>query len=592
MTPREELVPAGDASAEALEGAAAPFEVRDLLGALHSERVLEPIDVQLAELCVRRGDTGEEALAVALAAALVSRARREGHSALTLEQLVRQARGLVRVVVQSIEAAGAPVPDGLPDGDEGWWHERLSRSAIVSDGVTPPVVPLVLRDGLVQFRRYFDAEQRIATTVQRLLQLSAQTGGDAFSIITGGPGTGKTTRVAELLVELTLKRPGVRVALAAPTGKAAARLTDSIRQRLERLAADTGRRIEFPGEARTLHRLLGYSPQRDTFRYSATDPLDEDLVIVDEASMVDVLLLDALLKALRPHARLMLVGDHNQLASVDAGDVLGALCRAAQSAGPGSPLGDRITWLTKSWRFAEHPAIGTLAQEILAGDAEGVLRVCGDDAAGEVRLRPPAATADALVEPVVGHLERCLAAESPEALLDALDGFRILAPEREGRMGVNGINAAVERWLARRGHAVQEHWYHRRPVLVTANDYVTGVFNGDLGVVWRDGDTVAVHFRANDGSIRAVAPLRLPVTETAWAMTVHKAQGSEFDDVLVVVPDYDSRVMSRELLYTAATRARRGVTLVASDAAIGLAVGRTTGRTSGLEGRLREAMGG
>jgi exodeoxyribonuclease V alpha subunit len=444
---------------------------------------------------------------------------------------------------------------------------------------------------MLQFRRYFDAEGRIAATVQRLLQLSADSGGDAFSIITGGPGTGKTTRVAELLVQLTLERPGVRVSLAAPTGKAAARLTDSIRQRLERLTAETGRRTEFPGEARTLHRLLGYSPQRDTFRATAADPLDDDLVIVDEASMVDVLLLDALLKALRPRARLMLVGDHNQLASVDAGDVLGALCRAAQVAGPGTALGDSVTWLTRSWRFAEHPAIGTLAEAILSGDADGVLRVCQDDGAGEVRMRPPAANTDALVEPVAEHLERCLAADTPAALLDALDGFRILAPEREGRLGVHGINAAVERWLARRGHAVNDLWYHGRPVLVTANDYVSGVFNGDVGVVWREQGKVGVHFRANDGSVRALAPLRLPATETAWAMTVHKAQGSEFDDVLVVIPEYDSRVMSRELLYTAATRARRSVTLVASAGGIRAAVGRSTGRTSGLEARMRETMG-
>lgn len=579
------------ADEEPRDTSVAPFEVRDLLGALHSERLLDSIDVQLAELCVRRGEAGEEALAVALATALLSRARREGHSALTLGQLVDEAREAVRLVERALEAAGAPLPDLLPSGDEPWWGDVLARSAVVNDGRTAPVLPLVLRDGLLQFRRYFDAEGRIATTVQRLLQLSAETGGDAFSIVTGGPGTGKTTRVAELIVDLSIKQPGLRVALAAPTGKAAARLTDSIRQRLERVATETGRRIEFPGEARTLHRLLGYSPQRDTFRANADTPLDDDLVIVDEASMVDVLLLDALLKGLKPGARLMLVGDHNQLASVDAGDVLGALCRAAQDAGAEGALGGAVTWLEKSWRFAEHPAIGTLAAAILAGDAEGVLRVCGDGEVGEVQLRPPAASTDALVEPIAAHLEKCLAAEGPGALLDALEGFRILAPEREGRMGVNGINAAVERWLARQGHAVSEPWYHRRPVLVTANDYLTGVFNGDVGVVWREAGKVAVYFRANDGALRAIAPLRLPVTETAWAMTVHKAQGSEFDDVLVVIPERDSRVMSRELLYTAATRARRGVTLVASDSAIRGAVARTTGRTSGLEGRLREAMG-
>lgn len=569
----------------------APFEVRDLLSALHGERMLESIDVQLAELCVRRGDIGEEGMALALATALTSRARREGHSALTLDQLARQARSAVATVIAAVEAAGAPVPDTLPDGDESWWNARLGASRIVSDGTTTR--PLVLRDGLLQFHRYFDAERRIARHVQRLVQASAKTGGDAFSIITGGPGTGKTTQVARMLVELSEKRPGLRVALAAPTGKAAARLTDSIRQRLDQIEKETGTRAPFPGEARTLHRLLGYHPQHDTFRFNANDPLDDDLVIVDEASMVDVLLLDALLRALKPGARLMLVGDHNQLASVDAGDVLGALCRSALAEPEGTPLRDRVDWLTHSWRFAQHPAIGTLAEAILSGDADAVLRTCTDDSTSETTLRPPAPDTDALVEPIVPNLERCLAATTPGELLDALDAFRILAPEREGRLGVSGINAAVERWLSKRGHSVKDHWYHGRPVLVTANDYTTGVFNGDIGVVWRDDESgrAMVHFRANDGTIRGLAPTRLPACETAWAMTVHKSQGSEFDDVMVVVPDYESRVMSRELLYTAATRARRGVTLVGSHAAIRAAVGRTTGRMSGLEARLLEAKG-
>jgi hypothetical protein len=261
--------------------------------------MLESIDVQLAELCVRRGEIGEEALAVALATALTSRARREGHSALARPAGAAGAQ-CVALVIAAVEEAGGPVPDTLPSGDEGWWRDVLGASRIVSDGTTTR--PLVLRDGLLQFHRYFDAERRIARHVQRLVQVSARTGGDAFSIITGGPGTGKTTQVAKLLVDLSVARPGLRVALAAPTGKAAARLTDSIRQRLDQIEKETGTRAPFPGEARTLHRLLGYHPQHDTFRFNANDPLDDDLVIVDEASMVDVLLLDALLRALKPGA--------------------------------------------------------------------------------------------------------------------------------------------------------------------------------------------------------------------------------------------------------------------------------------------------
>ena len=575
--------------AAAGDGDLPPFGVRDMLAAMHKARICEPVDVQLAELCVRRSDEGADwAMAAAVATAIASRARREGHSAITLAQLARQARAAMSVVSAAVVSEGGS-PDVLPDGDAMWWGEVLGTSSLMGDGNV--FTPLVLNGDSLQFRRYFDAERRIARHVQRLVTMESDAGGRSFSIITGGPGTGKTTRVAKMLVDLRSNQPGLRVALATPTGKAAARLTESIRQRLDAIAKETGVRSEFPGEARTLHRLLGYSPQNDTFRRNATDPLDNDIVIVDEASMVDVLLLDALLKALKPGAALILVGDHNQLASVDAGDVLGSLCRTALASPAGSPMRDSVTWLTTSWRFKEHPAIGRLAEAILGGDGDEVLRTCADDQTHDVQLRPPAPSTDALLEPLVPSLERCLAATNPAELLDALDAFRILAPEREGRMGVSGINAAVERWLAKRGHAVQELWYHARPVLVTANDYTTGVFNGDVGVVWRQDGRSLVHFRANDGTIRAIAPVRLPSVETAWAMTVHKSQGSEFDDVMVVVPEYESRVMSRELLYTAATRARRGVTLVGSSAAIRAAFARSTGRTSGLEARMVEAMG-
>jgi exodeoxyribonuclease V alpha subunit len=587
-----------------VDAAPSTEELRDLLHAMHRARLLEPVDVQLAELLVRRGDlAGPAGVALALATAFTSRARREGHSAVTLSQLVQHARfaertlatqdeardGTARAAAEGGERVAGPLT-GCALGEESWWRRELLASAHVGDGVS--LTPLVLRGDLLQFKRYHEAEQRIATFVQRRMATRVEGTVAPFSIITGGPGTGKTTRVAQTLVELTERYPGVRVALAAPTGKAAARLTESIRQRMDVVVRDTGVRSPMPAEARTLHRLLGYSPQTDTFRSSASDPLADDLVIVDEASMMDVLMLEALLRALKPGARLMLVGDHNQLASVDAGDVLGALCRSAQLGGPGSPLYDAVTWLTTSWRFAEHPAIGTLAQAILDGDADGMLAVCGDPTTPDVQLRPSAPTTEALLEPVLPSLERCLAATSPHDLLEALDAIRILAPEREGRMGVHSINASVERWLARRGLAVQEAWYHRRPVLVTANDYTTGVYNGDVGVVWRDeaSGRVAVHFRTNDGTVRAIAAARLPMVETAWAMTVHKAQGSEFDHVLVVVPDAESRVMSRELLYTAVTRARRGVTVVGNPATIRLAVGRRTGRTSGLAERLREAL--
>ncbi len=555
---------------------------------------MDPLDVQVASMLVRRSaETGERGVAIVLAAMLTSRALRDGHSALTLAQLTRQAGDLQT-------GAQHPLLQPLPLRDGTWWLTHLGASELVGTGQL--VTPLVLRDGLLQFHRYFAAEQRIAERIRALLAEPAGGAGadlapgaaPAFSIITGGPGTGKTTRVAATLVAMVTATPGLRVALAAPTGKAAARLTESIRQRITSDDAATGAPADVLRalrdlEARTLHRLLSYNGETDTYRRSAANPLPYDLVIIDEASMVDVLLLDAVLQALRPGARLMLVGDHHQLSSVEAGDVLGVLCRAASIAVPGAPLHRSVTRLTTSWRFADDAGIGSMARAILAGDGDAAL-AAGRAASAEtgvatVRVVSPDALTSQF-EPVIPHLERCLAATTSEALLQELDAFRLLSPEREGRWGVRGLNAAVERWLARHGRAVHEPWYHGRPVLVTANDYATQVFNGDVGVVWKEDGRATVHFRAIDGSIRAIAPGRLPAVETAWAMTVHKAQGSEFDDVVVLLPPEASRVMSRELLYTAVTRARRQVTIIGTDTALRSAVSQPTQRTSGLGAAL------
>jgi len=544
---------------------------------------LDPLDVQLAMTVVRRaGETGERGLAVGLATLLLSRARREGHSALSLRQLARQAGDLH-------DATGHALLDALALRDEAWWQGHLTESALIGNGQL--LTPVVLRDDLLQFHRYFSAEERIAVRIRDLLAQPPVHGVPAFSIITGGPGTGKTTTVARQLVGMVQAEPGLRVALAAPTGKAAARLTESIRQRIESTGVMSGasedvQRALLGLEARTLHRLLSYNGENDTFRRNAATPLPFDLVIVDEASMVDVLLLDALLAALRPGARLMLVGDHHQLSSVEAGDVLGVLCRTAESAPVASVMHRAVTRLTESFRFKDGAGIGALAAAILDGDAAVAWRIGHDDAVPSVRIVPPSATADALLAPVVDRLAACLRAETVDALLSALESFRLLAPEREGPRGVRGLNRAVERWLARQGVGVREPWYHGRPVLVTANDYSTRVFNGDIGVVWREAGRASVHFRGIDGSIRAIAPGRLPAVETAWAMTVHKSQGSEFDDVTVVLPNDVGRVMSRELLYTAVTRARRSVTIVGTDATLRAAIAQRTERTSGLGQRL------
>ncbi len=546
--------------------------VADLLRALDGSGDFEAVDLQLAEVLTRRSSAAGDASALATAVALASRAVREGHSAMSLDAIARQA---------------AALPDAATGGERrdavGWWARALSSSAAVGRGAGAE--PLVLGDGLFQFRRYRDAESRIAAYVHGAVDRGGRR--PAFRIITGGPGTGKTTKVAQLLGEMVQQDPQLRVALAAPTGKAAARVSETIRQRLASVDADDSARARLPSEAMTIHRLLAYRPWKDTFDRNEENPLGEDLVVVDEASMVDVLVMDALLKALKPGAELILVGDHNQLASVDAGDVLGALCRAALAAPVESPLYQSVDRLTRSWRFEAHPDIGALAGAVLSGDAPAVLATCAEASRTDISLQPPPASTDALLVPLLPHLDACLRAGSPAALLEAMGRFRVLAPERAGRLGVAGINLAIEGWLARQGQPVHDRWYHGRPVLVTANDYATGIFNGDIGVVWRDASGVTVHFPV-EGGTRAVAPPALPHVETAWAMTVHKSQGSEFDTVLVVLPEHESRVLSRELLYTAVTRARREVAIFASEDTVRFTVSRSAERTSGLAARLRE----
>ena len=551
-----------------------------------AQHLLSTSDRVLGELTVRRaGLSGDAAIPIAVAVALLARARDDGHSALSLSDLAAEATELARELAAEVSAeyGGAQIRAR----DAAWWRAMLDAVPSVVQHVTSAVAsPLIQHGSLVQFRRYFDAEQRIAA---RLLD-SLTRGEPTFRVITGGPGTGKTTRIAALLVETLERDPELRVALAAPTGKAAARLSESVRLRLDAMQASPAVRARVPQSARTLHRLLGYQPDRDRFWSRAGVPLPYDLVILDEASMVDVLLMDALVAALPTHATLLLVGDQDQLASVEAGDVLGAICRVAHDVGAGHVLHDRVVRLTRSYRFEAHPAIAAAAAAILAGDAVALSAVVHDVARADVRWVPAPHDRAELLALLVPHLETCLAAATPAAALTALEGFRVLCAEREGTWGVAGINAEVERWLRSQGTVITERWYHRRPVMVIANDYGTQLFNGDVGVAWDTDGELLVHFPGPEGTTRAVQPARLPETQTAWAMTVHKAQGSEFTNVIVMLPAKGSRVLGRELLYTAVTRARSHVLIVGDESVMRSAVSRTVRRGSGLEAMLRAGM--
>jgi exodeoxyribonuclease V alpha subunit len=457
-----------------------------------------------------------------------------------------------------------------------------------------------------------------------------------LSVITGGPGTGKTYTAARLLALLLALHAGespLRVALAAPTGKAAARLKQSIDKALQDLPipADAGldlkALVECMGPARTLHSLLGARPDSRQFRHHAAQPLDVDVLIVDEASMVHLEMMDALLQALPPHARLVLLGDKDQLASVEAGAVLGDLCRDAAhghyspetaqfvqavagqtlDAGylaPGTsapPLAQQTVMLRESRRFGG--PIGQLALAVNRGDAVAASLVLQSADAGAGQQ--PVWAQHALSPLAVSDLARGLSgkpsyadylacmARGPgegaheawvQAVLQAFDRFRVLCAVRQGEWGTEGLNASVQKALADQGGLkAQGEWFAGRPVMVTRNDAQLGVFNGDVGVVLPNPQGQLKAWFLDGDQLRSVSVTRLAHVETAFAMTVHKSQGSEFLHTALVLPPGGAEVLSRELVYTGITRAREQFTLIEAQAGLlEAAIARPSVRASGL----------
>ena len=522
----------------------------------------------------------------------------------------------------------------------------------------------LLADGLNRLFGPADPErpdwQRIAAAVAVLKPLC---------VISGGPGTGKTHTVTAILALLLEQAraaggPEPRIALAAPTGKAAARLTESIRQARARPGIDAALADAVPDQGQTLHRLLGYRPGRVTPRHHANAPLHLDLLIVDEASMVDLPLMARLLDALPGGSRLILLGDRDQLASVQSGMVLGDLCgrgreprysddlRAALAAvgcplpaagagavgagtqlglfdapaapapsGGGTGLGDSIALLRKSWRFDPASGIGALAAAVNAGDARAARLVLesGREDLGH-RVLDEAGLRRFLAAELVPRMRDCLAAGGPGEVLNAFNGFRILCAVRDGPFGVEGINRTVETLLEQAGviHRDGQRHYHGRPLLITSNDYALGLYNGDIGIVldggagdeaaatsgadaggglraWFEGDPDGQAPALVEGGgakpLRRIIPGRLPAAETVFAMTVHKSQGSEFGHVILVLPPYASRALTRELVYTGITRARRKVTVIAPVERLIDAATQPVERASGLYDALWGAPG-
>jgi exodeoxyribonuclease V alpha subunit len=507
--------------------------------------------------------------------------------------------------------------------DRYWRDERLVAEDLLSRSKAAEEVDLaVLAEGL---DRLFGGDepdlQRLAAATCVLRRLA---------VVGGGPGTGKTTTVTRILVLLdeharAAGTPLPFVALAAPTGKAAARLQEAVHEEAHALdLGDAERARLLATGASTLHRLLGNRPgTNNRFRYDRRNQLPHDVVVVDETSMVSLSLMARLLEAVRRDARLILVGDPKQLASVEAGAVLGdlvgpaadrlligeparsRLAAAARQKVPGQEpragvtIGDGIVVLRKVHRFSG--AIAELAEAVRAGDADAsiaVLRAGHEDVRWlDVDVAEPAAR-DALGpvrEAAVAAGRRIVEAAragNAAAALAALGSFRLLCAHRRGRYGVATWNTVVEGWLVGEiDRFAEDAWYVGRPLLVTQNDYSLRIFNGDTGVVVAGADARKIAVFERRGGLLEVSPTRLEAVDTVHALTIHKSQGSQVDTVAVLLPDPTSRILTRELLYTAVTRARKSMTLCGSEETIRAALERPVAHASGLRGRLWRARG-
>ena len=612
-----------------------------LLDALHKGGHLRTLDHALAQSLRRLDrDTPDAVLA---AAALASLAVAKGHAGVRLGA----ADGLVEAEI------------AWPDADA--WTRQLAASRWVdtpddATAVADPHAPLVLEGGLLYLRRYREYERALALGLQRIATQPVPEAGieplallfarlfphaahddrqaraaalalrHALLLVTGGPGTGKTTTTARLLVLLVAQalhagRASPRIALAAPTGRAAERMAESVRQAVQALAAmgvDADLLAALPTSGTTLHRLLGTIPDSPRFRHDGDNPLPFDVVVVDEASMIDLPLMAKLVDAVASGTRLVLLGDPDQLPSVEAGDVLAAILGAAgegdamergdadvlrpllgdadntsvlaQEGGEARFPGIRVH-LQRGWRQSEALDLAPLAAAVREGDADAALAQLRAGTLSNVHFHEGLADPLELQrDALLAHFRALGHAATPADALAQSTRLRLLTAVREGPQGARTLNARIERLLAEgggSGRAPQGH-FQGQLLIVTENSYRHRLFNGDIGVCMRDAaGTLVAWFPGDDaGHPRAFHPAALPAHESAFAMTVHKAQGSEFDTVWLLLPARGNRVLSRELVYTGITRARRALHVAGSEAVIREALARHAGRWSGLGWRL------
>ena len=604
---------------------------------MYERQFLSELDYRFACFLGRLDGTFDTKLL--LASSLVSRYRGEGHICIDLSEFagtILELQGSEPLVCPSLET----------------WLNGLHASPVV--GRPGDYRPLILDGFRLYLYRYWDYEKRLADALKHLagstfgkfdelllkdsferIFLHGENDGEtdvdwrkiaAFAsfrsglcVISGGPGTGKTFAVARILALLIEQNHNqqLNIALSAPTGKAATRLQEAIKKTKVGLNCGESVKEAIPDEASTIHRLLGSIPNSPSFRFTAENPLPADVVIIDEASMVDLALFSRLAQAVRPQSRLILLGDKDQLASVEAGSVLGDICDTGNihrfspsfieeyrratgeeisngtSDAPAAGMNDCIIQLSKSYRFSKTSGIRAVSQAVNDGNGSQAIDLIRNKNFGDIHWKSlplPDELPRHLRDWITDRYTAYLKASDPMEAFSLFNRSRILCALREGPYGIHNLNIAVEHILQKKGLIIRSgKWYSGRPIMITKNDYNLRLFNGDIGITMTDhekGGEPRVCFTGPDGSVRSFSPLRLPEHETVYAMTVHKSQGSEFDEVLLVMPDRDTRVLTRELIYTAITRTKGRIQIWGKEDIFLTAIKRRIQRSSGLRDAL------
>lgn len=541
----------------------------------------------------------------ALYAALLSNENQSGSACIALDEFVGQ----------PLFSSRNLDPDSVPRGIE----VNSLRNSLIDNhcfGEAEGLTPIIIDGNRLYLNRFWNYEKSVSEKIlarlnsdehaqasiatQFDLQFSGSPGehdqkvaismaaAKTFSVISGGPGSGKTTTVIKILSCLITQQKDIRIALAAPTGKAAARMVESIRSRIDDLDIDDGIRALIPQQASTIHRLLGY--RHNGYFYNRDSRLPYDCIVIDEASMVDLTLCYHLFQALRNDARIILLGDRDQLSSVAAGNVLGDITGHGQPDSPKKPLiADAIALLGHSYRFSSDSGIAELATFVNEGQSAKACDLLGHERSdiywydyAEEQLQAE------LLEYILENCQTVFASTSVEAALHSFARFRVLSATNQGPLGVDQLNRLISSQLLLRNNQPLLDYYQGLPVMITRNHHDFGLYNGDTGILWDQGDGLKACFYASGSDeIRRFTLNRLADLKPAWVTTVHKSQGSEFNSVVLILPDDSaSAVLSRELVYTAITRAKEKFVMQATAEVFTCAVDTLTKRHSGLAERL------